>query len=166
MNCNQNRRNFIKNAGLMVGAGILTVTATSFVTSCEKDQVLAPPPKENITIDLTRYPALLSANGMLIVTLVDANGKPLVNKTGKKYNNGNPIAIMRDAANNFTVLDTYCPHQGCLIPLPSAIGDNMVCPCHQWEFSSKTGALVKGTSGTLTKYDATLNGTNLVIFIS
>lgn len=159
----KNRREFLIAAGSLIGAGALTASLSSFLTSCEKDQVLPPPqPTGQVILDITAYPELMNNGGIIKTTLKDKTGKPL--------NNGNPVIIKRHDDNTFTALDSICPHALCEVDLPTSPTADIDCPCHHVEFSTQDGSITKkpipASVSPLTRFAAQFDsGRNLLIII-
>lgn len=127
MENNNKRRDFIKKTGAFIGLGILTPSIASVVTSCEKDEVVSLPPPDTYDIDISKYPPLMTVGGMLSVSITLNNGS----------NKG--LVIRRDSEDEFTVLDSLCRHQGCVVELPNEPTGDLLCPCHNVTFSFDTG---------------------------
>jgi len=161
MNKLETRREFLIKAGSMVGVGALAVSASTFITSCEKDEFLSGisvvPPGSQYELSLSAYPALQNIDGIAQVTI-----------PGK--NKGNPLLIKRKTQTSFVVLDSICPHQGCGVTIPSSPADGYACPCHNLVFSTDNGSIIKnpiGFNGSgLTKYKSNYDAASNVLKIS
>jgi nitrite reductase/ring-hydroxylating ferredoxin subunit/alkylhydroperoxidase/carboxymuconolactone decarboxylase family protein YurZ len=56
----------------------------------------------------------------------------------------NRAVIVHKAGGEFRVYDAHCPHKGNLIPESGLVGDELVCPFHEWKFSLQNGACIAG----------------------
>jgi len=52
---------------------------------------------------------------------------------------GRDLALFRDAAGRYHVLDAYCPHLGAHLAQGKVEGDSLRCPFHSWRFEGATG---------------------------
>ena len=148
----ENRRSFLKNASLLIGAGLALPVMGSVITSCDKNESLPPaPPKEKVTIDLTKYATLAVVGGAAKVSI-------------PKKNNGNPLIIVKTSATTFSVMDSACSHAGCPVELPTVDGNDMLCACHNVTFNKMDGSVLSNPissswpSVSLTTYVATYSG--------
>lgn len=134
MEKNKDRRNFMKKAGTFLGLGILAPTIGTVATSCERDevQVIDPPPPTTYDIDLNEYPALKTVGGDAAFSL------DLIDENGEVYQKLSIVA-KRASEDEFWVLDALCRHQGCDVILPDSPDGDLVCPCHNVDFSFETG---------------------------
>ncbi|MFP4369841.1 MAG: Rieske 2Fe-2S domain-containing protein [Candidatus Kapaibacterium sp.] len=121
------RREFLKKGGLL-GLGILGVSAA--FQGCAEDEVVSLPPPNQYDVNLNNHPELLDTGGMAQVNIVLENGSQ------------KNISIKRDSDTEFTVLDSLCRHQNCIVNLPNdETGGDLICPCHEVLFSFETGAV-------------------------
>lgn len=119
----QNRRNFLKTAGVMIGVTVAAGTIGSALSSCERDETPpGPKPGETADVDLSLYPVLATIGGVAKVTVKNT-----------KY------IIKRDSSSAFLVYSAICPHQGCEVDLPTAPNAGAMCPCHAVVFSMTKG---------------------------
>jgi Rieske Fe-S protein len=136
-NNSDNRREFLKKAGVLLGAGITVTSLSSLIVSCEKDELLpAPPVGSSATINLADYPSLLSVGGFAICTI----------KTPQELS----YMVKRESSTEFLIFQTLCPHQGEPLLLPDKAGANIFCPRHNVEFSplkDSKGNVVKNPQG-------------------
>ena len=77
---------------------------------------------------------------------------------------GQGVAVTRLGASSVVAVSRQCTHQNCTVGLPSAPGQNLVCPCHLSAFTS-SGAVVNGPAAApLMTYPATIDvATNTVV---
>ncbi len=127
---NENRRDFLKKAGFMIGVGICAGSVSTILTSCEKDQSIIIPPPQAYSLSLAPFPKLATAGGIEKVVI-----------SGK--NNNKPFIIKRIDQTTFVVHDSICPHQGCEVDLPTTPTSGMDCPCHHVVFSPDDGSVMK-----------------------
>ncbi len=124
-NNKNNRRNFLKEAGITIGAGLFFMPLFQFFVSCEHQEPIEAKNKELI-VDLNQYPAL---------------GE--VGKFQKITENNIPIVIIRKSQTEFLVLSLICTHQGCEVDLPD-INNTLNCFCHNSKFSVLDGSVING----------------------
>lgn len=129
---NQARREFLKKASIMLGAGLSATSLTSLIVSCEKDEILPPPPPgSNVTIKITDFPSLMFVGGMAKLSVTKPQNMIFI--------------VKREGEKEFLIFDSICPHQGEeLIPDPDKTGKKIFCPRHNVEFSAE-----KSTKGTV-----------------
>lgn len=129
---NENRRDFLKKAGIFIGVGIGTSSLSSLLNSCQSDQSIFIPPPELYSLDLKdpKYSALQTV-GVSIETKI----------AGK--NNNNPLYIKHVDTPTFVVFDSSCSHEGCTVGLPTSPTADIICPCHQVQYNSDTGEVTK-----------------------
>lgn len=157
-NNNNDRRSFLKKAGLMIGVGLSAGTITSILSSCDEEQFFYAPLPETYELSLANYPALANVGTAVKVTIPGKNG-------------GKPLMIKRKAADTFVVLSSICAHQGCEVDLPTGGGLNCQCPCHDVAYSIDDGSITKnGISSSwsgkpLAKYDCTYVSSSNVLKI-
>lgn len=124
------RRDFLKKIGAIVGVSISLPVISSVISSCEQDENPIPqPPKELTEIDLNRYPSLNTVGGSVKILL-----------PGK--NNNHPIILYRKSENEIVVLSSICLHAGCEVNLPQAGKIELRCPCHFVIFSAEDGSIL------------------------
>lgn len=130
-NTSNERRQFLIKAGKIAGLAVSMPVAASFISSCEQneDPIPAPPPS-TVPVDLSRYPAIAAAGGVVKILI-----------PGK--NNNNSIVISRLDNNQFSVVDSICQHAGCEVDLPFGESNELKCPCHFVTFSKLDGQIVK-----------------------
>ena len=155
------RREFLVTSGKLAGLGICTCLFGSIMAACDNDGETAtapnqPKPENYPVLDISLYPALASVGGIVMTMVMD--------KTGKPVNTGNPMIIYRLEATKFIVLDSICRHAGYQVTLPTAPGQDYVCPAHQAKFDSNDGhTTTNGAAGTtvppLLKYSSIYNET-------
>ena len=94
------RRDFLKKAGIFLGVGLTATSVSSFLTSCEKNQYIVMPPPVTYPLKIADFPGL------------DTVGKSVpVNFT---YNNFDyNLLITKKPDGTYSVLDPVCPHAGC-----------------------------------------------------
>jgi len=107
-----------------------------------------------LQVKLSDYPALLEVFGSVRIgfTPLDEFGQRPV---GLYY----PILINRASHSLFYALDSYCHHEGCVVPVYDAVDQVMVCPCHGSTYAIDGQLISDGpASGPLTRYPVTFDG--------
>lgn len=124
------RRNFLIQAGSLLGIGLVTATLPGLMTSCQQSE---SPVNTGVKreVDITQYPDLLNDFGFVKVSF-----------TG--LNESMPVLIIRKSAGNFLVLSTKCSHQGCEVDDPDPIAKTIPCPCHGSVYSEVDGSVING----------------------
>lgn len=70
--------------------------------------------------------------------------------------------VTQPTAGTFKAFDAICPHQGCTVG--SVEGGQIICPCHQSHFDDRTGAVVSGPAPTgLTPKTVKVSGSTLTV---
>lgn len=105
-----------------------------------------------------------SAQNGTITLKIDSSSP--ISKTGSAamitYQNGN-LLVDHPSSNQFNVLSSICPHQGCLVSEYDSSAKEFVCPCHGSRFSN-TGGVDRGPAGyPLTKYQSSFANGELTI---
>jgi nitrite reductase/ring-hydroxylating ferredoxin subunit len=106
--------------------------------SCEKDEILPPPPPgSNVAIKLSDYPSLLNVGGMAKVSITKPTSMMFI--------------VKRESEKEFLIFEALCPHQGEeLIPDPDKTGKKIFCPRHTVDFSAEKnnkGTVVNNPQG-------------------
>jgi nitrite reductase/ring-hydroxylating ferredoxin subunit len=65
---------------------------------------------------------------------------------------GLPILLIKQSGQIFAI-DNRCPHMACGFAGGTLDGLVIICPCHDWRFSLKTGEYEEDPSMKLTFYD-------------
>ena len=78
-----------------------------------------------LKVKLSDYPALLDVLGSVRLGFT-----PLDEFTRLPVGLDYPIIINRATSTLFYALDSYCHHEGCVVPVYDAIDDAIICPCH------------------------------------
>lgn len=124
------RRNFLIQAGSLLGIGIVAAAVPGLITSCQKSEgpVNTGVKKE---VDITQYAELQNDFGAVKVSF-----------TGQNENM--PVIIIRKSAGNFLVLTSKCSHQGCEVNAPDTSAKTISCPCHGSKYSEVDGSVING----------------------
>ena len=123
------RREFIKKAGLLLGAGLSLPVISTFISSCSKNEGPVNPGGGPLTVKISDYPALSTIGNAVKVTSADFNG-------------GRAVMIIKTGTAAFLTLSTKCTHMGCEVNLPS--GGEIHCPCHGSIYSAADGSVIQG----------------------
>jgi len=126
-NQNSNRREFLKKAGLLFGAGAAVTSLSSLIVGC-KDETIPLPPTGSYNISLVDYPDLEVVDSVVKCDAV-FNLDPAQKLT---------VIVRSLAGDKFVIVQSQCSHQGDQ-PLPGemSVNGNVVCPRHLAEFSLK-----------------------------
>jgi cytochrome b6-f complex iron-sulfur subunit len=143
------RRAFFKQ--LVIRGSSVVIVPALFIQACEKDD--SPDDNPNnpgngdnpFTLDLTDtdYAALQPIGGSVFIT-------------------SRNIVVIHTGTDAYTVLSSVCTHQGCQVGFNNS-NNTLPCPCHGSVYSI-TGSVINGPAvNPLTRYNSTLDGTDLVI---
>jgi nitrite reductase/ring-hydroxylating ferredoxin subunit len=117
----EQRRDFLKKAGALLGAGAAVTSLSSLIVGCKDETIPLPPPPppgSNYQVDLSAYPALETVGTILTCQAI----------------------VKRDDADKFIIVQNNCSHQGDQELPPTVNGKgHIVCPRHLAEFSLNTG---------------------------
>lgn len=132
------RRHFLRTATSSIGLVLSAATIASLVESCEYTETAPSAPGKTFSYDVSANPDLAVVGGI---------GMDIV----PGLNDDQPVFISRVAELAFVVFSAVCTHQGCIVNLPAANGDNCICPCHHSTYSPADGRILKQpTSGSAT----------------
>lgn len=124
----EQRRDFLKKAGLLIGAGASVSALSSLIVGCKDETILTPLPKPGAKyiVDLSKYAALAAEGGIATVTAAQSDDPANILS----------FIIRRFADNKFIVVQSSCSHQTDreLNPAVDANG-NTTCPRHSAVFS-------------------------------
>ena len=141
-NHSEQRRDFLKKAGMLLGAGVTMTSLSSLIVSCEKDIVLpAAPSAGTVTISLSSYPVLSEVGGTAkVIGFVDGTTTEVT------------YIVRRDSQTDFVALEALCPHAGgdFILPTSTSSDQNLKCTLHQAEFYTdlaKEGQLASDPKG-------------------
>jgi len=73
-----------------------------------------------------------------------------------------PIYVHREVSGQVVAVLASCTHRGCQ---PEPVGDRLVCPCHGSEFSLHGDVLQGPAERSLTRYEVTREGEEVVIWL-
>lgn len=153
------RRNVLKVAGVVVGAGALA--------ACSSPPV--PTDTAGAASSTASPAASSSAGGSSSAATTDAGsgaagGQPTseIPVGGGKIFADTKTVVTQPTAGTFKAFDAVCPHQGCTVG--SVDGGQIVCPCHQSHFDIATGDRVSGPAPTgLTPKTITVSGSSFTV---
>ncbi|MBM2814200.1 MAG: Rieske protein [Ignavibacteria bacterium] len=156
----EERREFLKSAGALLGAGLAFTSFSSLLCSCENDQYIfnPPPPPTSIDIDLSKYPNLGADGGAVIDNFS-------YTVEGKTYTLR--LAIARKSSTEYIIVAANCTHQG----VPLNLGEPLVCPLHSAKFNlaKDPPGKVAETAGQkvtdLKTYESKVKGGTLIIYV-
>ncbi len=133
-----NRRQFVKQAGGMAGAG----ATFTFLERCASNDI-RPGNIVNFTIDLT-----------------SSSSAALQNVGGAIVKNG--VIIIRKSSTEYVALSTVCTHESCTVNYNSS-SNRLVCPCHGSIFSN-SGQVIQGpATSPLPSYSTSVAGDVLTV---
>ena len=119
------RREFLKKAGLILGAGLTLPIISNVLDSCNS----SVSPVSSITVKISDYSALANIGGAASVT-------------NSGFNQGAPVIIVKTSATTYRTYSGICPHAGCGVSL--AGNNQIVCYCHGSIFAVSSGAVIQG----------------------
>lgn len=122
-----NRRNFLKNAGVMLGFGLSLPVVSSLTSSCDKNEGPLINSNKELDINVADYPGLANIGGSAKVK--DTN-----------FNSGASVIVIRKTDKEYVTYTSTCTHQGCEVDLPN--NEKMQCGCHGSIFSVNAGEVL------------------------
>lgn len=125
----EKRRNALKKGAALAGFAVCGGTMQSIMSGCESDTTKSE--DKSVDFDISAVPAMRQVGGA-------------VKKKFGEYNNGRSVVVIRSGESSFIAMTAVCTHQGCEVNLPSGENGNLLCPCHDSEFDSTTGEVLKG----------------------
>ena len=147
-NSKTDRRNFIIQAGTILGLSIVSSSMPGFLTSCKQyDNPASADVKKEINV--TNYPQLQNDFGAVKIKFDGLNGNM-------------PVIVIRKSAGNFIALTSVCTHQGCEVNIPDTASGTISCPCHGSKYSESNGSVINGPASSPlkqfpTSYDSATN---------
>jgi Rieske Fe-S protein len=148
---NHSRRRFIKSFVLGTASAIV---AGQPWRGAFLAQAQAAPDVGILKVKLSDYPSLLDEFGSVRLGL-----NPMASDSSGPIGFFYPILVNRGFGNEFYALDTYCAHEGCVVPPYDGFEGKIICPCHGSEYAID-GALISNgpASGPLGRYNLTYDG--------
>jgi cytochrome b6-f complex iron-sulfur subunit len=141
------RREFLKKAGLALGAMFISLPVISAIDSCGGKGLKAGNTAPQIAVDVSS----LSANGDAMVTADDGP-------------DGAPILVHRVSSSIYEAHSMVCTHKGCAIGEPDQSGIAN-CPCHGAQFNL-SGKILTGPAGSdLLAYPISFNSQSKTLTI-
>lgn len=128
----ENRRKFLKKAGLLLGAGLTLPVLGNLVTSCDSNEGPLINSKNSLNISVADYPELAVIGGSVKVRSND-------------FNNGMPVIVMKIETLTYKTFTSKCTHQGCEVNLPA--NGEIFCECHGSIFSDIDGSVLQKPFG-------------------
>lgn len=77
---------------------------------------------------------------------------------------GLPVLLIRKGAELYA-LENRCAHMGCPLALGRLDGYSLTCPCHDWTFDIRGGALAAAPEISLKTYPVRENGGKVLVRI-
>ena len=107
-----------------------------------------------LKVRLSDYPSLLNEFGSVRLGM-----NPIDPDTQYPAGFFYPILVNRGSGNEFYALDTYCHHEGCVVPPYDAFEGKITCPCHQSMYAIDGTLISDGpASGPLDRFNLTYDG--------
>ncbi len=131
-NKNENRRDFLKSAGTLMGLGLCGCLVSSILTACDKDEEITAPAKptgDYPMIKIADFPELANVGGLV-------KTKNFLDKDGKPKILARAVFIFRIATDKFISLDSLCLHKSADVELKSG---ELVCSLHSAKFDKNDG---------------------------
>ncbi len=144
------RKTFIRQ--LVIRGSAAVILPAAILQACESDD----PADEN--------PSPGSGSNDFTIDLDDPAYTALLEVGGSVYIDSKHIIVIHTDVDEYTVLSSVCTHQGCKVGY-SPDNNNLPCPCHGSLYSISGSVLNGPATAPLTKYNATLDGSDLVIDI-
>lgn len=153
----QKRRRFLQQATTSIGLFLSAPVLASIVQSCEYNETQPSQPTTTVTYDVSSNPDLGEVGGIAIDMVPGLN-------------NDQPVFISRIATDVFAVFSAICTHQGCTVNPPTQAGADCICPCHQSQYSSTDGRILKqptiGSATDLPKFASQYDANTHILSIS
>jgi len=147
----RSRRRFIKTFALGTASAIV---AGQPWRGAFLAQAQAAPDVGILKIKLSDYPTLLNEFGSVRLGL-----NPMASDSTGPLGFFYPILINRGLGNEFYALDTYCHHEGFVVPPYDAFEGCMTCPGHGSKYAIDGTLISDGpASGPLDRYNLTYDG--------
>jgi Rieske Fe-S protein len=148
----RSRRRFIKS--FVLGTASAMVAGRPWRGAFLAQAAPAGPDVGILKIKLSDYPSLLNEFGSVRLGL-----NPMASDSTGPLGFFYPILINRGFGNAFYALDTYCHHEGCVVPPYDEFEGKITCPCHGSEYAID-GALISDgpSSGPLDRFNLTYDG--------
>jgi len=128
----ENRRKFLKKAGLLLGAGFTLPVLGNMVTSCDSNEGPLINSKNSLIISVADYPELTEIGGSVKVRSND-------------FNYGRHVIVIKIETLTYKTFTSKCTHQGCEVNLP--VNGEIFCECHGSVFSDIDGSILQKPSG-------------------
>jgi Rieske Fe-S protein len=148
----RSRRHFIKS--FVLGTTSAIVAGQPWRGAFLAQAQAADPDVGILKIKLSDYPSLLNEFGSVRLGL-----NPMASDSTGPIGFFYPILINRGFGNEFYALESFCWHEGCVVPPFDPEENAMVCPCHQSHYD------IDGTvwpdqmsSNSLTRYNLAYDG--------
>ncbi len=148
----RSRRRFIKT--FVLGTASAIVAGQPWRGAFLAQAAPAGPDIGILKIRLSDYPSLQNQFGSVRIGL-----NPI--DTATQYPAGffYPILVNRGVGNEFYALDTYCHHEGCVVPPYDEFDGRSTCPCHGSQYAIDGSLISEGpASGPLDRYHLTYDG--------
>ena len=132
-NIDNNKRDFFKKTGSLIGLGLCACLTSSILTACDKDEEVSAPFPETLKYIITSASPLANAGGLSEIKIKNSKGTDV------------SFIIYRADATKFAVLEPICYHRGAGVSLT---GGELVCSAHAAKFDKADGhTLSDGSAG-------------------
>ncbi len=148
----EKRRNALKKGAALAGLAVCGGTMPALMSGCENDTTKSE--EESVDFDISAVPAMQQAGGA-------------VKKKFGEHNNGRSVLVIRSGETSFIAMTAVCTHQGYEVNLPAGEGGSLLCPCHESEFDSTTGEVIKGpATASLQMFKTSFDASNNIVKIT
>ena len=86
--------------------------------------------------------------------------------SGKVVDAGGKTIALFNCEGTFYAVENACKHRGGPLGEGSVAGTTVTCPWHGWEYDVTTGACLIDPSASLSRFDVTVDGEDVLVSVS